>query len=292
MIKFNRKMFIIELVLLFSIPFPYYNFNKFIFLFSRQQKIGDQSCIPPLEPNVYVFQINEQDEDLHQEPPAPTPEHDIGSKAGPSRTREKSGEAGETGSETPLVGAEKIKVKPESMEAEEIKSFLRDDGSQTGQLADDATTTEEQNDPSTEDDKSVAELIPSDSKLESTGSEMCTLSTPSGADEKEKSSSVVSSAELQLNRECEPTITSSLFFTPNDLTALLDKTEIGQSILRNSMKGSLSKESKKELSTIIASNHILHYPENNVCRLSRAVLENYVNCINLRFPAEIEDTVR
>ncbi|XP_021711956.1 uncharacterized protein LOC5578990 [Aedes aegypti] len=123
---------------------------------------------------------------------------------------------------------------------------------------------------------------------------MVTLNTPAGVEKQIapiKPPAVVPSVS-QPRYEHEPN--SGLLFSPDDLSALLAKTETGQSILRNSLKGPLSKDSKKELSIIIADHHILrHFHENNLslCRLPKAVLENYVHCIKLRFPAEIEDMV-
>lgn len=105
----------------------------------------------------------------------------------------------------------------------------------------------------------------------------------------------ISSGVLQPRMENEPDIGNSPFFAPDDLNLLLSTSEIGQSILRSSLKGPLSKDSKKELASIIANHHISRHSQGNnvgLCRLTKAVLENYVNCIKLRFPTEKDDMVR
>lgn len=84
-----------------------------------------------------------------------------------------------------------------------------------------------------------------------------------------------------------------IFFTPNELTALLKQTDIGKRLLENS-NNILSTDSKKELASIIAAYHLnssWSHPDSNKRKLSKFMLENYVHCIKLRFPKESADTV-
>ncbi|XP_062537622.1 uncharacterized protein LOC134205933 [Armigeres subalbatus] len=102
----------------------------------------------------------------------------------------------------------------------------------------------------------------------------------------------VSSGVLKPTIDLQPQFANTPFFSPDDLSHLLAKSDVGQAIIQNSLKGPLSKDSKKELAGIIANHHLsCHSAGNNValCRLPKAVLENYVNCVKLRFPAENND---
>lgn len=88
-------------------------------------------------------------------------------------------------------------------------------------------------------------------------------------------------------------ISPNVFFTPNDLTELLKKTDTGKRLLQNSNRV-LSNDSKKELASIIASYHLtssFNHPDPAKRKLSALSVENYVRCIILRFPHESCDMV-
>ncbi|XP_055524504.1 uncharacterized protein LOC129718104 [Wyeomyia smithii] len=93
------------------------------------------------------------------------------------------------------------------------------------------------------------------------------------------------------NQELDTHVDSldNTFFTPNDLRELLKRTDTGKAILSNAEHGTLSKDSKKELSGIIAENHIKRSGGRG--RFSKDYLKNYSKCIELLLPHEKQDMI-
>ncbi|XP_058839307.1 uncharacterized protein LOC131694822 [Topomyia yanbarensis] len=82
------------------------------------------------------------------------------------------------------------------------------------------------------------------------------------------------------------------FFTPNKLKNLLSATKVGSAIIQNANRGTLSKDSKKELSEIIAHHHISWLNDCdglNKSTLTKVELQNYTECIMHLFPREVQD---
>ncbi|XP_065075716.1 uncharacterized protein LOC135699395 [Ochlerotatus camptorhynchus] len=91
------------------------------------------------------------------------------------------------------------------------------------------------------------------------------------------------------NRESISDSSNKTFFMPNDLQELLQRTDTGRAILRHAVHGPLSKDSKKELSGIIAEDHLKRNGSHG--RFSKDFLKNYSKCIELLLPNEKHDMI-
>ncbi|XP_058821508.1 uncharacterized protein LOC131683496 isoform X3 [Topomyia yanbarensis] len=199
-----------------------------------------QSCIPPLDPGMYVLQIIHDDAD------------DLPHTANAESTVKDLDDTGDT------------------VEMPQEPCIAMHDGSETGlcdyQGQDVSDCSEPDSNNSCATTSKVRQMV-------------------------EPSIAAITSGILP-QKSVVPATANTLIFTPDDLGSLLANSEVGQFILRSSLKGPLSKDSKKELASIIASHHISGYSNNiGLCRLPKAVLENYVNCIKLRFPSENNDMI-
>lgn len=96
-----------------------------------------------------------------------------------------------------------------------------------------------------------------------------------------KSSNIMSD-----NRDHVPCMHGSdkTFFTPNDLQELLQRSDTGKDVMANAALGTLSIDSLRELSGIIARDHLKRNGDQT--RLSKDILKNYSKCIELLFPNE------